>query len=100
MKNGAEFSAPFFILLHELQCPEKPVYLSLSPIFFSDQLRRTPSMQIGAVIATVLASIATLKLPLAERADLCDECICASNVELTGAARFYRAASSDRKERG
>ena len=30
---------------------------------FSDQLRRTPSMQIGAVIATVLASIATLKLP-------------------------------------
>jgi len=33
MKNGAEFSAPFFILLHELQYPEKPVYLSLSPIF-------------------------------------------------------------------
>lgn len=30
---------------------------------FSDQLRRTPSMQICAVIATVLASIATLKLP-------------------------------------
>jgi len=54
------------------------------PYFFSDQLRRTPSMQIGAVIATVLASIATLKLPLAERADLCDECICASNVLAQG----------------
>jgi len=30
---------------------------------FSDQLRRTPEKQICAVIATVLASIATLKLP-------------------------------------
>ncbi len=30
---------------------------------FSDQLRRTPEKRMGAVIATVLASIATLKLP-------------------------------------
>ena len=30
---------------------------------FSDQLRRTPEKQISAVIATVLASIATLQLP-------------------------------------